>query len=114
MEDIAPQLTSPGDPDSGSATEGGTGIGPVQAVPPPRVLRTVFSRRSLSRCIPIAGVVGTVLSAVNQGSVIFGGKASTITWIRVGTNYLTPFIVSSSGYFASQRSMWRSKAAAGR
>jgi len=74
---------------------------------PPRLLRVVFSRPSLSRCIPIALFVGTVLSLVNQGSVIFGGHATATTWIRVGVNYLVPFCVSSSGFFASQRATWR-------
>ena len=75
---------------------------------PPRLLRVVFSRPSLSRCIPIALFVGTVLSLINQGSVIFGGHATDVTWIRVGFNYVVPFCVSSSGFFASQRAVWRS------
>ena len=74
---------------------------------PPRLLQVVFSRPSLTRCIPIALFVGTLLSLVNQGSVIFGGHATDATWIRVVANYIVPFCVSSSGFFASQRSMWR-------
>jgi hypothetical protein len=79
---------------------------------PPRLRHVVFSRPSLSRCIPIALFVGTVLSLINQGSVIFGGHATDVTWIRVGTNYLVPFCVSSSGFFASQRAVWRSRSRA--
>ena len=75
--------------------------------PPPSLFGVVFSRPSLSRCIPIALFVGTVLSLVNQGSVIFGGHATDATWIRVVANYIVPFCVSSSGFFASHRSMWR-------
>ena len=75
--------------------------------PPPRLFAIVFSRPSLTRCIPIALFVGTVLSLINQGSVIFGGHATDATWLRVGLNYVVPFCVSSSGFFASQRSMWR-------
>src|SRR5207237_8243699 len=82
--------------------------------PPPRLLSVVFSRSSLSRCIPIALFVGTVLSLINQGSVIFGGHATDATWIRVGFNYIVPFFVSSSGLFASQRSTWRATAPARR
>ena len=74
---------------------------------PPRLLQVVLSRSSLSRCIPIALLVGTLLSLINQGSVIFGGHATDATWIRVGMNYVVPFCVSSSGFFASQRAMWR-------
>ena len=79
----------------------------VQESSPPRLFQVVFSRPSLTRCIPIALFVGTLLSLVNQGSVIFGGHASDATWIRVVANYIVPFCVSSSGFFASQRSMWR-------
>ena len=43
----------------------------------------------------VALVVGTVLTLVNQGSVIFGGDASVVTWIRVAVNYLVPFVVAS-------------------
>jgi hypothetical protein len=75
---------------------------------PPRLLQVVFSKPSLSRCIPIALLVGTLLSLINQGSVIFGGHATDVTWIRVGMNYVVPFCVSSSGFFASQRAVWRS------
>jgi hypothetical protein len=76
---------------------------------PPRLLSVVFSRQSLSRCIPIALLVGTLLSLINQGSVIFGGDATGVTWLRVGMNYVVPFCVSSSGFFASQRAMWRAR-----
>jgi hypothetical protein len=62
----------------------------------------------MSRCIPIALLVGTILSLVNQGSVIIGGHISVVTWVRIGVNYLVPFAVSSSGFFASQRAAWRS------
>ena len=79
----------------------------AQGSSPPRLFQVVFSRPSLTRCIPIALFVGTVLSLVNQGSVIFGGHASNATWIRVVANYIVPFCVSSSGFFASQRSLWR-------
>lgn len=38
----------------------------------------------------VALVVGTILSAVNQGSVILGGDATGVTWTRVVVNYLRP------------------------
>jgi hypothetical protein len=52
---------------------------------------------------PTAAVVGTVLSAVNQGSVLAGGHASVITWLRIAVNYVVPFIVSSIGYLSARR-----------
>jgi hypothetical protein len=85
------------------------GISPKAQAGPPQLLPTVLSRRSVSRCVPIALLVGTLLSLINQASVIFGGHASTATWVRVGMNYVVPFCVSSAGFFSSQRSMWRSR-----
>ena len=54
-------------------------------------------------CARVALVVGTILTVVNQGSVIVGGDATVATWVRVGVNYLVPFIVSSIGYLAPFR-----------
>lgn len=51
----------------------------------------------------VAAVVGTVLSAVNQGAVITGGDATPATWARVGVNYLVPFLVSSVGFLSACR-----------
>ena len=66
-------------------------------------------RQALARgaTVHVAGgvglVVGTILSVTNQGSVIIGGEANWVTWIRVGVNYLTPFVVASIGYLAGCR-----------
>lgn len=43
------------------------------------------------------------MSAVNQGSVIAGGEATTATAVRVVVNYLVPFTVASIGYLAPFR-----------
>lgn len=53
--------------------------------------------------IRVAAVVGTILSAVNQGSVITSGRFSAVTGLRIATNYLVPFIVASIGYLAPFR-----------
>jgi hypothetical protein len=75
----------------------------------PRLRATVFSRSSLSRCVPIALFVGTLLSLVNQGAVIASGDATAVTWLRVLFNYLVPFCVSSAGFFSCRRAVWRSR-----
>jgi hypothetical protein len=51
----------------------------------------------------IALVVGTLLTVVNQGSVIASGDASLATWVRTVANYLIPFIVASVGYLTPFR-----------
>jgi hypothetical protein len=38
----------------------------------------------------VALVVGTILSAVNQGSTIVNGSATWVTWLRVGRELLRP------------------------
>ena len=52
---------------------------------------------------PVALVVGTILSAVNQGSTIVDGTATWVTWIRVGVNYCVPFVVASIGFLSACR-----------
>jgi hypothetical protein len=62
-----------------------------------------FAPATLGKTIKIALVVGTLLSLINQGSVILGGHATVVTWVRVGLNYLVPFCVSSLGYLSATR-----------
>jgi hypothetical protein len=62
-----------------------------------------FAPATLRKTLVIAAVVGTLLSAINQGSVITGGNATTATWIRVALNYVVPFCVSSIGYLSATR-----------
>ncbi len=57
---------------------------PVRDWSTPREAGTLFLRgRTVRTALPIAAVVGTLLSAVNQGVIITGGDADTMTWIRV-------------------------------
>jgi hypothetical protein len=52
---------------------------------------------------PVAAVVGTLLSAVNQGAVVVGGDATVGTWLRIAFNYAVPFVVASIGYLSARR-----------
>ena len=58
---------------------------------------------TFTTCARIALVVGTILSVINQGSVVVEGDATAMTWVRVAFNYLVPFVVSSIGYLAPFR-----------
>lgn len=51
----------------------------------------------------IALVVGTLLTVVNQGSVIASGDASLATWVRTVANYVIPSTVASIGYLTPFR-----------
>lgn len=65
------------------------------------IQRIVRSRAALSRCLPTALIVGTILSLINQGSVIQAGDATLATWIRVFFNYLIPFTVANIGFVSA-------------
>ena len=51
----------------------------------------------------IAVVVGTLLTVVNQGSLIASGDASWATWVRTVANYVIPYTVASIGYLTPFR-----------
>ena len=65
--------------------------------------RLIMRGVTFRTCSRVALVVGTILSLVNQGAVIASGDATAMTWVRVGVNYLIPFLVSSVGYIAPFR-----------
>ncbi|MBV1893965.1 MAG: nitrate/nitrite transporter NrtS [Ilumatobacteraceae bacterium] len=88
-------------------TEPTAGSGAVPPVPAwssviegARLILSGVTFRTGSR---VALVVGTILTLVNQGSVITGGDATSMNWVKIGVNYLVPFIVSSIGYIAPFR-----------
>jgi hypothetical protein len=51
----------------------------------------------LRRCLIISVVVGTVLTTVNLGDVIWRGAIDLPVVLKIGANYLVPFIVSNLG-----------------
>ncbi len=54
-------------------------------------------------CVPVAAVVGCVLSAINEGAPVAAGRAGWLTWVQIGLNFVVPFLVSSYGYLAAAR-----------
>jgi hypothetical protein len=61
----------------------------------------LFARgATLASATPIAAVVGTWLSLINQGSAIVDGRPP---WLKIALNYLTPFVVASLGFLAARR-----------
>ncbi len=61
------------------------------------ILRACLDPRNLSRCIAAAVIVGTVLFFINQADVVFGGRATAATWVKIGLSYLVPFFVANYG-----------------
>jgi hypothetical protein len=66
-------------------------------------LRICTRPEHLRRTIGIALVVGTILTLLNQGDVIVGGDATTLTWIKAMGNFAVPFIVSNLGLLVGKR-----------
>lgn len=62
-----------------------------------------FQGVTLQTCIPVAIVVGIILSTINQSDVLLSGAATTVTWIKVGMNFVVPFCVSSYGFLNARR-----------
>lgn len=84
------------------------GFWPVRENPatwrrPAEAVMWLVTGRTFRTAGPIAAVVGTILSAVNQGSVLFDGQATVATWVRIIVNYLVPYCVASIGYLAARR-----------
>jgi len=64
----------------------------------------LFARGTTVRpCVPVAAVVGCVLSAINEGTQIAAGRTGWETWARVGLNFVVPFLVASYGYLTAAR-----------
>ncbi len=61
-------------------------------------------RANLRRTVRIAAVVGVVLTTINEGDLLVTGKASPATAIKIGLNFVVPFIVSNLGVLAGDRS----------
>jgi hypothetical protein len=80
-----------------SAPEAVTWTRPTEAVV--LCLRGVTVRTAA----PVALIVGTILSLINQGHLVFAGTADAATWTRVAVNYLVPFLVASTGFLSARR-----------
>ena len=54
-----------------------------------------FSRKLLTTSLPTAAVVGTILTAINQGTVFFSGNLPGELWWKVPLTYSVPFLVAT-------------------
>jgi len=62
-----------------------------------------LDRRNLSQCIGAALIVGSILFFINQADVVFGGRATSGTWVKIGLSYLVPFFVANYGIVLGSR-----------
>lgn len=54
-----------------------------------------FRRETVRRGLTVAGVVGPILTIVNQYDVLLSLDFSTRLWMKVGLTFLIPYSVSS-------------------
>jgi len=67
----------------------------------PQACRLVLLGRTARPALKVALVVGTLLTAVNQGGVLLGGGVDWATVARVAANYAIPYVVSSIGLLSA-------------
>ena len=60
-------------------------------------------REHMRRTVPIALVVGVVLTTINQADVILAGDATATTWVKCALNFVVPFVVSNLGLLSGRR-----------
>lgn len=69
----------------------------------PEALAVCLHRPNRRRVGLVAAVVGTLLVAANQGSVLASGRLGWPTWASVLLDYLVPAYVSTLGVLAGSR-----------
>jgi hypothetical protein len=70
---------------------------------PAEAVRLLLSGATARTCVPVALVVGTVLSLVNQADVVVSGMAGAGVAVKVVANYAIPFLTSSTGALLAVR-----------
>jgi hypothetical protein len=69
----------------------------------PEAFRVVAHAPHLRKTLTIAGIVGTVLFAINQLDVVLRGDATAVVWWKIGATYCVPFVVSNLGVLIASR-----------
>jgi hypothetical protein len=70
---------------------------------PSDAVRLLLRSATARACLPLAVVVGTVLSAVNQGDVVVSGAADGLVAVKILASYAIPFLTSSTGALLAVR-----------
>lgn len=65
------------------------------------LLRAAIARPVLARSLRASLVVGTLLTALNQGDLLLKGTFPEALWWKVPLTYLVPFLVATYGALGS-------------
>ena len=76
------------------------------------VLRVAVARPILARSLRASLVVGTVLTALNQGDLILQGTFPAALWWKVPLTYLVPFLVATYGALGNRHELSRGEGGA--
>jgi hypothetical protein len=60
-------------------------------------------RTTLRRTIPVALVVGAMLSVINLGGLFLSDQVTPVVWARAALNFLVPLVVSTIGFLSGTR-----------
>ena len=71
----------------------------------PGILELATSDGALARSLLTSLVVGTILTAINQGDLVLAGEAPNP--IKIGLNYLVPYLVATYGAVSAKRAALR-------
>ncbi len=70
---------------------------------PRDAVRQLLCGATACMCLPVALVVGTLLSLVNQADIVVAGMADGVVAAKVAANYAIPFLTSSVGALLAVR-----------
>ncbi len=70
---------------------------------PRHAFRQLSRGATLRTCAPVALVVGSLLSAVNEGDVLVSGIVTQRVVVKLVANLLIPFLTSSTGALLAVR-----------
>ncbi len=65
---------------------------------PGQALHLVLTGQTFRTAGPVALVVGSILSAVNEASDIIDGTVTAATIVRIVVNFVVPYAVASLGF----------------
>lgn len=70
-------------------------------------IAVVLLRAHLRKTMSVAGVVGTLLFAINHLDSVIHGETTARMWLKVALTYLVPFAVANYGILVATRQRGR-------
>jgi hypothetical protein len=70
---------------------------------PGQAIRLLVTGRTFRPAAPVALIVGSILSAVNEGSGVVNGTFDAASVVRICVNFAVPYLVASFGYLSACR-----------